>query len=61
MELKSKITEMKSTLDKLTNRFQWAEERTRELGEKSIDIHPEESKVKEENELSLRDLWDNIK
>lgn len=52
---------MKSTLDKLTNRFQWAEERTRELGEKSIDIHPEESKVKEENELSLRDLWDNIK
>lgn len=63
-ELKSKITDMKNSLEGLSNRSEQAEERIHELKDKSINIvytEEEKDKERERNEQSLRDLWNTIK
>ena len=64
IELKSKITDMKNSLEGLSNRSEQAEERIHELKDKSINIvytEEEKDKERERNEQSLRDLWNTIK
>ena len=52
IELKSKITEMKNSLEGLSNRFEQAEEGIHELKDKSIDIaHVEKQKDKKWREM----------
>ena len=59
------ITEIKNTLEGINSRISEAEERISELEDKMVEIISEEQKKvkkkKNENEDSLRDVWDNIK
>ena len=57
-------TKIRNTLEGINSRISEAEEQTRELEDKMVEITSEEqNKVKrmKRTEDSLRDLWDNIK
>ena len=59
------ITEIKNILEGINSRISEAEERISEVEDKMIEIISEDQKKlkkkKNENEDSLRDVWDNIK
>ena len=63
-ETKNTITEIKTNLEGINSRISEAEEWISELEDKMMDITSEEqNKVKrmKRADISLRDLWDNIK
>ena len=63
-ETKNTITEIKNTLEAISSRISEAEKWISELEDKMMEIpFEEQNKVKtmKRTEISLRDLWDNIK
>ena len=62
--MNNKITEMKNTLECISNRINEAEEWISELEGRLMEIIAKEQnkeKRRNRNEDNLRDLWDNIK
>ena len=63
-ELKNKQTEVSNTLDRIKHRITEAEEWVSDLENRMVEINAAKwntGKRMKRNEVSLRELWDNIK
>ena len=63
-ELKNKETEMNNILEGINSRITEAEEQINDLEDRMVEITATEKNIEKRmkrNEVSLRDLWDNIK
>ena len=63
-ELKNKQTEMNNTLEGINSRVTEAEEQINNLEDRMVEIIAKDQNTEKRmkrNEVSLRDLWDNIK